>query len=157
MEGLGLSAGEVNKKNLASRRFKKGECPTCGNKTHKVGFFGKRIALTIEGQSRSGQCLLCNPVADKFARRPEEGGGSVQGSYNFFPRTLELEDRRYHASDDFDDDGTMVSGITMDHRLIAGEKYWKGNHENHFDEAVHEEIGARDLRVGELGVGFHRQ
>jgi Armadillo/beta-catenin-like repeat len=151
MEGLGLSAGEVNKKNLASRRFKKGECPTCGNKTHKVGFFGKRIALTIEGQSRSGQCLLCNPVSEKFARRPEEGGGSVQDSYNFFPRTLELEDRRYHANDDFDDDGTMVSGITMDHRLIAGEKYWKANDGNHFDEDYDSASELFDPNISGLG------
>ena len=156
MEGLGLSVGEVNKKNLSSRRFKKGECPTCGNKTHKVGFFGKRIALTIEGQSRSGQCLLCNPVVDRFAMRPEGGGGSIQNSQTLFPRTLELEDRRYHDNDDFDDDGTMVSGITMDHRLIAGEKYWRGNHENDFDEDYDSASELFDPRTSDLGSARRR-
>jgi hypothetical protein len=147
MEGVGLSVGELNKKNLASRRFKKGECPTCGNKTHKVGFFGKRIALTIEGQSLYGRCLLCHPV-EGYAKRPDQPGSSKQPGHLFVPRTLELEDR-YH--DDDDDNGTMVSGITMDHRLVVGARNWRGGGEEYeegYDSASGEEFEVISPTIG---------
>ena len=51
-----------------------------------------------------------------------------------------------------------VIGLGGTDQLISCEDEARGRqeHENDFDEAVHEEIGARDLGIGELGVGFHR-
>ncbi len=46
-------------RDLAPWRMQQGLCPTCGTKTHKVGFFGKRTALTVEGKVLYGRCLTC--------------------------------------------------------------------------------------------------
>ena len=49
--------------NLRSQRIKRGECPTCQRKTHKVSRFkNKREPLTVDGEVVNGICLLCNPL-----------------------------------------------------------------------------------------------
>jgi len=159
MEGIGLSVGEVNKKNLASRRVKKGECPTCGTPTHRVGFLGKKKPLCIEGQSFYGRCLLCNPLNaggnhQGTVTRQAEATESTHLSQTFVPRTLELEDRYRDANDD-DDDVTMVSGITMDHRLIIGARNWTGE-ENRLEEEYDTLTGAFELVPTIPGAGRRR-
>lgn len=47
---------------LYQQRLERGECPTCGVKTHKIGRFGKRKALTVKDVCLYGRCLLCNPM-----------------------------------------------------------------------------------------------
>lgn len=217
MRAVGMSLGEMNQRNLAERRHKKGECPTCGNKTHKIGLFGKRTALTIDGSCLYGRCLLCYPV-EGYTRRPAEavaqphtqahaqghnthiphahaqvvtqaqahaqqthahahtqlppqgmdniphtqvqGQGQLQGqvaplapavsAVGLLPNlvtsnfVIETEDRG-----DIPDDNTMVSGITMDHRLIVGARNWNG-------EVVGDELYEEDddsLTGGAWGAG----
>ena len=48
---------------LAQFRVKKGLCPTCGQKTHKINVLTrKRVPLTIEGKCLAGTCLNCNQI-----------------------------------------------------------------------------------------------
>ena len=48
---------------LAQFRIKKGLCPTCGQKTHKINVLTrKRVPLTIEGKCLAGTCLNCNQI-----------------------------------------------------------------------------------------------
>ena len=48
---------------LAQFRIKKGLCPTCGQKTHKINVLTrKRVPLTIEGKCLAGTCLKCNQI-----------------------------------------------------------------------------------------------
>jgi hypothetical protein len=45
---------------LRQQRLKRGECPTCHRKTHKVSRFrNKREPLTVEGEVINGICLHC--------------------------------------------------------------------------------------------------
>ena len=168
----GRSLGEINQRNLAERRHKKGECPSCGNKTHKIGLFGKRTPLTVEGLSLYGRCLLCNPV-EGYARRPQNvvgvgagvgvgtgvGLGAPVGPSRMMPPMHQPNVMTTHEPPaepmipsglghlpsnfvidtehryrDIPDDGTMVSGITMDHRLIVGARNWTGDMDPEFDE-----------------------
>ena len=145
MSGIGRNIGELNRKNLGARRMKKGQCPTCGNQTHKVGFFGKRTALTIEGTCLYGRCLLCNPV-EGYARRPPDN--------SIVPRNLVIS-----TEDHLPDDGTMVSGITMDHRLIVGARNWSGpilDDEESYDDSQQHYDGGGPMRpepsVGTIGI-----
>ena len=56
-----LSASEQAE--LAQFRSKKGLCPTCGQKTHKINVLTrKRVPLTIEGKCLAGTCLTCNRI-----------------------------------------------------------------------------------------------
>jgi hypothetical protein len=105
-----------DKKNLAAKRAKRGECPTCGAQTHKVALFGKHKPLTIVGHVRDGSCLACHPI-EGYMRRPPPTPQQQQQQQEHaaIPRTLEVED---------DDDFSMVSGITMDMRLIQGARNW---------------------------------
>lgn len=148
----GRLLGEINQRNLAERRHKKGECPTCGTKTHKIGLFGKRTALTMEGLCLYGRCLLCNPV-EGYARRPQAVGATTPSRQQSLahppepaspsptipsglPSNFVIEtENRYR---DIPDDGTMVSNITMDHRLIVGARNWDGevDAEGEDDESV---------------------
>jgi hypothetical protein len=144
-----MSIEEMNQRNLAERRHKKGECLTCGNRTHKIGLFGKRTALTIEGVCLYGRCLVCNPmegyskrppnapplqpqlqqpiqsqaapmqIAEPLVMRPLVAAGLPHLPTNF---VIETDNR----DEDVPDDNTMVSGITMDHRLIVGARNWNG-------------------------------
>ena len=59
---------------LRDQRIKRGECPTCQRKTHKISRFrGKREPLTIEGEVVDGICLHCNPLTE-WGRRDKERG-----------------------------------------------------------------------------------
>ena len=106
-----------DKKNLGAKRQKRGECPTCGAQTHKVSMFGQKKPLTIEGRVYKGRCLVCHPI-EGYTRRPPPNPQQQQQQENqmYIPRTLEV--------DNDDDMGSIVSGITMDHRLIQGARNW---------------------------------
>ena len=55
----------------AAKRLRKGLCPTCGVQTHKVNFFGKRTALSVDGTVLYGQCLKCYPI-EGYTKRPQQ-------------------------------------------------------------------------------------
>ena len=55
----------------AAKRLRKGQCPTCGVQTHKVNFFGKRTALSVDGTVLYGQCLKCYPI-EGYTKRPQQ-------------------------------------------------------------------------------------
>jgi hypothetical protein len=145
-----LTTGEMNQRNLAEKRHKKGECVKCGNKTHKIGLFGKRTALTTEGLSLFGRCLLCDPVEGNARRSVDVSSHqmnsnpptqqprlpvqfSQQPPMAILPSGLpslphglviEAEYREgFHQ-----DDNTIVSGITMDPRLREGARNWNGEY-----------------------------
>jgi hypothetical protein len=69
-----LNAGNdivPDRKSLAGKREKQGKCPTCGIATHKVGMFGKKTELTIDGAVYKGRCLACHPL-EGYNRRPKQ-------------------------------------------------------------------------------------
>jgi len=144
MRGVGMAIGEVNTRNLAERRRKKGDCLTCGNKTHKIGLFGKRTALTVEGSCLYGRCLLCHPL-EGYMQRPAPGEANQAPKRDpymdvkqKFPHSFVIETER---PDDIPDDGTLVSGITMDHRLLVGARNWNGDvldHEIYDDDSLNQ-------------------
>ena len=54
---------------VASRRIKKGECPDCGQKTHKISLLKrKKEPITEPGKVIAGRCLLCNPLEGYMVR-----------------------------------------------------------------------------------------
>ena len=116
MDQFGRGADQVG--NLEQRRkeqrIKRGECPNCRRKTHKVSRFpfgkgGKnsREPLTIEGEVENGHCLRCNPV----------------DSYNI-PRGPEIPDMLYVYEDE--DNMTVATDITMDPYLTTAESVKSG-------------------------------
>ena len=95
------------------QRIKRGECPNCRRKTHKVSRFpfgksGKkrREPLTVEGEVDNGHCLRCNPIGN-YPR------GGAQPGLPAIPDTL------YAYGNGDGDDMTVASEITMDPYLTA--------------------------------------
>ena len=70
--------------NVATKREKKGECPTCGTQTHKIGVFGKKTPLTVDGQVRQGLCLKCHPI-EGYIRRPDSNKSSQHSHHQARP------------------------------------------------------------------------
>jgi len=106
--GSDLFVSEPNIAKREEQRFKRGECKTCGRKTHKVSRlpFGrrpKRDPLTIKGEVINGVCLRCaQPVdANRGSHKPA------------IPDML-----------DVDDDMTVGSELTMDPCLTDS---WRGS------------------------------
>ena len=111
METVGLDIGETNKRNLSQRRAKRGECPTCGKRTHKIGMFGKKTPLTIEGECVYGRCLRCKPVEGYQIRPPAAA----------LPPPKPMGVGRDII---VDDDDSVMSGITMDPALRMPSARW---------------------------------
>lgn len=120
MEAIGRNIGET-KKNLAQRRIKQGRCPTCGTKTHKVGFFGKKTALTVEGQALYGRCLICEPV-EGYVKRPQYNGLNHYDGDDYYDGHRQLPPGTELM---FSDDNTLVSGITMEPGLVDYARQWE--------------------------------
>jgi hypothetical protein len=125
MLAAGIDIIPDRKNNLGAKRVKRGECPTCGLQTHKVAFLGKNKPLTVEGQVYKGRCLNCHPL-EGYIRRPAQTPQMAAQhpaqhpeAAPAVPLTLEVG-----YDDDDDDDSSLVSGITMDMRLIQGARNW---------------------------------
>mmetsp|Transcript_37579 Transcript_37579/g.78701 ORF Transcript_37579/g.78701 Transcript_37579/m.78701 type:complete len:1301 (-) Transcript_37579:120-4022(-) len=106
--GSDLCISERNIAKCQEQRFKRGECKTCGRKTHKISRlpFGrrpKRDPLTIEGEVTNGVCLRCAQPVD-----------AIRGSHK--PAVPDMLD--------VDDDMTVGSEITMDPCLTDS---WRGS------------------------------
>ena len=126
-------------KNVAGKRMKRGECPTCGVQTYQVSrLFGKNKPLTIEGRVYKGRCLACHPLEGYIRRPPPTIQQQMQQEKQMFiPRTLEVE-----RDDDMD---SVMSGITMDMRLVQGARNWNSNrnsYQNDFDSDDDDDGGA---------------
>jgi hypothetical protein len=102
----GFDIGETNRKYLSQRRIWRGECPTCGNRTHKIDMVGKKTPLTVEGVCIHGRCLLCHPL-EGYQSRPELAPASEPGLMR--PGRDIIVD---------DDDDSVISGLTMDLALL---------------------------------------
>lgn len=139
MEAIGLvDIGEANKKSLSERRKKRGECPTCGNRTHKIGMFGKKTPLTVEGACVLGRCLRCHPIEGYQIRpqAPRLQAPRLQEPEPSFPgHNGPVAGRQIFVPDDSD---SVVSGITMDAALIRSTRRWRLQGD-HFDEEEEEE------------------
>ena len=105
---VGMGGGH---RKIQEKRIRRGECPSCGVKCYQVNnsMFGKktRVPLTIVGQVKEGVCLTCFPeetVDDNDDKKVKPV--SVPPSAEFdVPHFIQ------------DDDQTVVSNITLDHRL----------------------------------------
>ena len=66
------------------QREKRGQCPTCGYQTHRVGCFGlTRKPLTIKGRVDNGMCLTCHPQGSgSLDRKAGKGGKKAQKKHN---------------------------------------------------------------------------
>lgn len=102
------------------QRIKRGECPTCQRKTHKISRFrGKREPLTVEGEVVNGICLNCNPLT-KSSSRPPPTAASVPDAF------------------ECDDDVTVASEITLDTCIIEQQASKRSSRRETF-ESVSEE------------------
>ena len=61
---------QANIERRREQRIKRGECPNCRRKTHKVSRWGKkrREPLTIDGEVDNGNCLQCKPILSSPTR-----------------------------------------------------------------------------------------
>jgi hypothetical protein len=127
--GLDMGVGVQERRKLHDKRIRRGECPSCGVKCFEVNntLFGKRtrVPLTIPGHVKDGVCLTCFPPPDAVAARPSPATRSG-GSSEFLDVPSYIND----------DNQTVVSNITLDHRLwnfpgeeqfpaATGESRWK--------------------------------
>ena len=118
--GLNLGVGVQDLKRIHDKRMRKGECPSCGVKCYKVtgNLLGRKkfMPLTIAGHVKDGICLTCHPAAQhaptNYPKPPAMASNTNTNN----------EDN--HSPENFnvpqfinDDNDTVVSGITMDHRL----------------------------------------
>lgn len=92
-------------------RIRRGECPSCRRKTHKVSRFpfgSKREPLNVEGEVVNGLCLRCIPVK----RGPRQAA---------IPDRVDVpcSSKGADFSYAYDDDITVASEITMDPYLTA--------------------------------------
>jgi len=85
---------------LAQFRIKKGLCPTCGQKTHKINVLTrKRVPLTIQGKCLAGTCLKCNRILPR---------DQLSVAENTLDKVFHGGD---HGHDDDDDDDELVGGV----------------------------------------------
>lgn len=90
------------------QRIKRGECPTCQRKTHRVKnsrFRSKREPLTVEGEVVNGICLRCNPLTKtpSAITAPSKAASAKSARVKEVPDTFVC-----------DDDFTVASEITLD-------------------------------------------
>lgn len=106
-----------NLEQLTKKRQKKGECVTCGQRTHRVVRFPpSRTPLTIEGKVITGICLKCHPI-EGYARRQDrdKAGPSAYEGHADRPKIPNFVDPNSNRGARPDDDGgTLISGITND-------------------------------------------
>lgn len=115
-----------------TKRTKRGECPTCGTKTHKVNrLTRKKTALTIEGLVIYGQCLKCNPI-EGYTQRPPQP---------CIPQTVEAN--LNSGVNPADDNKSIVSALTFDQSMPTT---WRANIAAAAAEAAAEAAAARDGR-----------
>eukprot|EP00977_Amphora_coffeiformis_P001653 scaffold310_cov168-Amphora_coffeaeformis.AAC.48 len=136
--GLNLGVGAQDLKKIHEKRMRKGECPSCGVKCFKVtgNLLGRKkfMPLTIAGHVKDGICLTCHPAAQHVPTNHQIRAPAVA--------TVARETQEdVHSTDDFrvpqfinDDNDTVVSGITLDHRLWSfpgeetlGDTRWQGH------------------------------
>ena len=106
-----------NLEQLTKKRQKKGECVTCGQRTHRVVRFPpSRTPLTIEGKVITGICLKCHPIEGYSRRedREKSGPGAYEGHADRpkIPHFVDPDPTRGACPDN--DGGTLISGITND-------------------------------------------
>ncbi|KAL7541290.1 hypothetical protein ACHAXR_010895 [Thalassiosira sp. AJA248-18] len=118
MDQFGSDLADADGQTIEKRkeqRIKRGECPTCRRKTHKVSRFPfgstKREPLTVEGEVINGHCLRCRPVEGYMRRAPDKPA---------IPETLEVPSPSGTDLICEEDDMTVASEITMDPFLTAG-------------------------------------
>jgi hypothetical protein len=114
---------------IRQQRVKRGECPTCHRKTHKVSRFrNKREPLTVEGEVVNGICLRCLPLTKS-------------------PSTAPAKADPVPVPDTFvcDDDFTVASEITLD-TTIEQQAPKRSNRYNKPFESVSEEIPMTNFR-----------
>ena len=132
---VGQDLTTMNQQKLITKRHKRGECLSCGTKIFKVGVFGKRTPLTVRGAVLNGRCLSCFPLerdaavvarardvaqtenANVVADVPAAPAVRVAGTTApvvraTVPEVLQLQEQ-------VSDDMTMISAITLDHRLVS--------------------------------------
>lgn len=141
--GLNLGVGQQDLKRIHEKRIRKGECPSCGVKCYKVtgNLLGKkkRIPLTIAGHVKDGVCLTCYPLAAHGNQGVPAGaaaaGAGNNTNNNNAPPMPQNATAMPAPSTEFtvpvyinDDNQSVVSGITLDHRLwsFPGEEQFTG-------------------------------
>ena len=121
---------------LRDQRIKRGECPTCQRKTHKISRFrGKREPLTIEGEVVNGICLHCNPLTKSSATSPTKSRSQAPVPV---PDTFEC-----------DDDFTVASEITLDTTIQQQANAAKRS--TRYFESVSEETPMTEFRKRDNG------
>lgn len=118
LDSVGLDFPLPDRNRIAADRMKQGLCPNCGTATHKIerNLFGKKkIPLTTEGKSENGVCLNCTRSPKQHQQQQQQQLGTTSNNNASrpaasVPRVLEVQDRG-------NDDMTVVSQITLDHRL----------------------------------------
>eukprot|EP00578_Thalassiosira_sp_NH16_P003703 CAMPEP_0181136718 /NCGR_PEP_ID=MMETSP1071-20121207/33321_1 /TAXON_ID=35127 /ORGANISM="Thalassiosira sp., Strain NH16" /LENGTH=345 /DNA_ID=CAMNT_0023223423 /DNA_START=332 /DNA_END=1366 /DNA_ORIENTATION=- len=125
-------ASPDREKRKSEQRIKRGECPHCRRKTHRVSRnkllpFGttKREPLTVEGEVANGRCLRCDPIIGGSSNARRNGVKNNRRSARpAIPDTLEVpmaSGQSVSGTDLLldDDDMTVASEITMDPFLTA--------------------------------------
>ncbi|KAL7539534.1 hypothetical protein ACHAWF_006440 [Thalassiosira exigua] len=133
LAGVGSQGIDIEKRK--GQRIKRGECPTCRRKTHKVSRFpfgsSKREPLTVEGEVHNGQCLRCTP---------KEGGNKI----SYKPAIPDMLEVPSHSSIEADE-MTVASEITMDPfltspSLTSGSRYTSSHSHSHIMESHFESV-----------------
>jgi len=128
--------------NLRSQRIKRGECPTCQRKTHKVSRFkNKREPLTVEGEVVNGICLRCNPLT----KTPTAD-------------TVQTKEAPVKVPDTFvcDDELTVASEITLDTCIEQQVSKRSNRYNSKTFESVSEGKAMSDDQVPTDIIGSHR-
>jgi len=112
--------GPAEIQELQQQRLKKGECATCGQKTHKINVLTrKRTPLTIEGKCLAGTCLNCNQIMPRGAAGGIGGAPAGAGGVGVPGAPLGVvEISMTRGVIPSDDELSVVSGLTMDHELL---------------------------------------
>ncbi|KAL9188497.1 hypothetical protein ACHAXT_006875 [Thalassiosira profunda] len=131
-------AGGLSQQRRREQRIKRGECPTCRRKTHKVSRFPfgntRREPLTVEGEVLNGHCLRCKPAQ----------GYTTRGVHaTAIPETLEVPDRTGVEFAIEDDAGTVASELTLDPFLAESSSFRQYSNRPHmasrFESVTEEE------------------
>jgi hypothetical protein len=110
---------------LQSKREKRGECVSCGERLFKVNFMGKKTPLTTPDRVLSGRCLNCHPLdavenaaaavvhaqQQQQQRNHQHNGQHGSTSHSPVPQSMSAMNNRGAAVDMTPHHPMMVAGL----------------------------------------------
>ena len=147
MEAVGVKyhyeAAEATDADVKRARLKLGQCPTCGVRCYKPGWFGKMRTITRPPYVFNGRCLKCHPTAKKQNETSETEASDDVGIEDM----IRLLAAAAGLTEDKDDEEQRFSDVQPWNGTIQ-----PGSHVR----CIGTSYGGAGVEVGDIGIASSR-